>query len=492
MSKIIIGFFVILVICSTSFAQKKSRLPTAKAGSFKEFKLKDVPDSHWAAKSVYDLIRLGVTQGYPDGTFRGMKNITRFEAAYFLAKLAENLHGIEMEKISSELKSEFADIKLALKEKENALSARGTFEANYYVGNIFSGVNSDTQAKSPKGPIFNYRLRTTFLSVLDEGAALKINFDSMNGGYYGGGANLLTDLLDIEGTFRTDTPIPLEIKAAAGSGPKRHLYNNPVIPSENGRTYIRPYSGFSILSELPRFLIGFSYAAHNIKDAASGIPGSVDISRLSPQIGWIFPKIFILGRTQLKISADYFKSESLGKSNAKPGMFISFKPANNIELSTAIKAGELNGALGKKNLAVREEISFKDIFGSGSSMDLNAIVAGGEYILMENGVDILDEWALLGFDPFDRPYMNGSKALEFKIKQFVSDDIIFVLNSVAYLSPNYKFGKGYPNSRLTTEGKIIYNISQKIDLHSSLRVENDPNAAVPTNDALIFGLNYSF
>jgi hypothetical protein len=56
--------------------------------------LKDVPSNHWAASAVYDVVQLGVVQGYPDGTFRGNRNITRYEAAVMISKLAKVMEGM--------------------------------------------------------------------------------------------------------------------------------------------------------------------------------------------------------------------------------------------------------------------------------------------------------------------------------------------------------------------------------------------------------------
>lgn len=55
--------------------------------------LKDVPNSHWAKDYVYELVNMGVTTGYPDGTFRGSKNISRYEVAVMMSKLANVLEG---------------------------------------------------------------------------------------------------------------------------------------------------------------------------------------------------------------------------------------------------------------------------------------------------------------------------------------------------------------------------------------------------------------
>ena len=47
----------------------------------------DVPASHWAAKSVITLATNGLEEGNGDGTFRGNRNITRYEIATLIAKL---------------------------------------------------------------------------------------------------------------------------------------------------------------------------------------------------------------------------------------------------------------------------------------------------------------------------------------------------------------------------------------------------------------------
>jgi len=49
----------------------------------------DVPVDHWAAQFVEKVKALGLMQGYPDGTFRGDKPLTRYEMAALLAMLAE-------------------------------------------------------------------------------------------------------------------------------------------------------------------------------------------------------------------------------------------------------------------------------------------------------------------------------------------------------------------------------------------------------------------
>lgn len=49
--------------------------------------LTDVPAGHWAKDAIDLLVSKGILLGYPDGTFRGTQNLTRYEAAVIIARL---------------------------------------------------------------------------------------------------------------------------------------------------------------------------------------------------------------------------------------------------------------------------------------------------------------------------------------------------------------------------------------------------------------------
>ncbi|MBI3038489.1 S-layer homology domain-containing protein [bacterium] len=51
----------------------------------------DVPFSHWAYDAVNKLASKGLLQGYPDGTFKGEKHVTRYALAMVTAKLYANI-----------------------------------------------------------------------------------------------------------------------------------------------------------------------------------------------------------------------------------------------------------------------------------------------------------------------------------------------------------------------------------------------------------------
>jgi hypothetical protein len=53
--------------------------------------LTDVPAGHWAKDAIDKLVSQGIILGYPDGTYRGTQNLTRYEAAVIIARLLDQV-----------------------------------------------------------------------------------------------------------------------------------------------------------------------------------------------------------------------------------------------------------------------------------------------------------------------------------------------------------------------------------------------------------------
>ncbi len=53
--------------------------------------MQDVPLGHWAYQSIEQLVQLGILEGYPDGTFRPNRTMTRAEFAQAIARAYRNL-----------------------------------------------------------------------------------------------------------------------------------------------------------------------------------------------------------------------------------------------------------------------------------------------------------------------------------------------------------------------------------------------------------------
>ena len=70
----------------------------------------DVPRDHWAYDAVTQLAADGVVEGYGDGTFRGDRNITRYEMAQMVAKaMAKGDMSASDRALVDRLAAEFAD-----------------------------------------------------------------------------------------------------------------------------------------------------------------------------------------------------------------------------------------------------------------------------------------------------------------------------------------------------------------------------------------------
>jgi len=306
------------IFCQAVIAQ--CTLSAASSSGTEEFKFRDVPDSHWAAPSVYKLVNLGVTQGYPDGTFRGTKNITRYETALFMAKLADSLGYAAFEKLGSELKSEIKAMQS--QSSPGRLKVSGNFETNIMSSNVLVS-RSDPVSSGDKTTLMNYRLIATAVSDLDNSGRFKLTLDTMDGGYYGGSEKLLSDLIDIEGSFSANMGLPVLLTATFGPGPVRHLYGGTAFPSEYGRVYVRPYPGIKLSSKISLLDAEIGYFAHKINATDPVLPGEVGVSRVSGKISLPFKKIPMFNNGSVAILGDYFYQNQ----NVSAPILTNFKPS---------------------------------------------------------------------------------------------------------------------------------------------------------------------
>ena len=82
----------------------------------------DVDTSSWAYQAVSQLSDQGVVDGYPDGTFKGDKNVSRYELAQIIARLMakeESLNDSQratVQKLSAEYAGELQSLGVRVKE----------------------------------------------------------------------------------------------------------------------------------------------------------------------------------------------------------------------------------------------------------------------------------------------------------------------------------------------------------------------------------------
>ena len=84
---------------------------TAGVSAFAANPFSDVTPNDWAYQAVSDLSAQGVVEGYPDGTFKGERKVTRYEIAQIVARLMakeDQLNG-EQQATLNKLAGEYAD-----------------------------------------------------------------------------------------------------------------------------------------------------------------------------------------------------------------------------------------------------------------------------------------------------------------------------------------------------------------------------------------------
>ena len=84
---------------------------TAGVSAYAANPFSDVTPDDWAYQAVSDLSAQGVVEGYPDGTFKGERNMTRYELAQIIARLMakEDQLNAEQQATLDKLAGEYAD-----------------------------------------------------------------------------------------------------------------------------------------------------------------------------------------------------------------------------------------------------------------------------------------------------------------------------------------------------------------------------------------------
>ncbi len=134
----------------------------------------DVSTSDWAYQAVSDLSDQGIVEGYPDGTFKGERNITRYELAQIIARLMakEDQLNAEQQATINKLASEYADELANLGVRVSNLEKK--------VGNIYwSGdARMRYQDKSVGDDGYNGRFRVNVKGQVNEATYVQGRFVS--------------------------------------------------------------------------------------------------------------------------------------------------------------------------------------------------------------------------------------------------------------------------------------------------------------------------
>lgn len=142
----------------------------------------DVPANHWAYKAVSDLAKAGLIDGYGDGTFRGDRQLSRYEMAALVAKLsarydkADTVQKAVIERLQAEFSGELQNMgvrisNLEAKTDNVKLSGEFRFKA--------AGTRETADGQTEKSSTAWVRTRLWATAQIDEHWTGKIRFQNI-------------------------------------------------------------------------------------------------------------------------------------------------------------------------------------------------------------------------------------------------------------------------------------------------------------------------
>lgn len=213
--------------------------------------LVDVPSGHWAEDAVQKLVDSGLLEGYPDGTYKGDRPLTRYEYAMVVARMMdkmdaelcakddpdcagkdysgdiEELKGI-IEKLAAEFEDELAALKVKVDQIETKVAGiEDKLESTFFnidiSGNIRQRIdvpNSDLTAlglaQNFLGPMYDPGLTTVTAGTTYNVAAgyEMVPYLELNGG----AGEKVNFSIGLEQYFRNDGAVgPLDLDANVGN-----------------------------------------------------------------------------------------------------------------------------------------------------------------------------------------------------------------------------------------------------------------------------------
>ena len=138
----------------------------------------DVTPQDWAYQAVAQLASQGIINGYPDGTFKGQNNITRYEMAQMVAKALVRQDRVDAEqnaiinRLANEFSAELNNLGVRVATLENKVGnfaftgdARLKYEGSHTTENAY--VN-DEDSETFKRSKFDYRARVQFEATVND------------------------------------------------------------------------------------------------------------------------------------------------------------------------------------------------------------------------------------------------------------------------------------------------------------------------------------
>ena len=132
----------------------------------------DVTPQDWAYQAVSQLASQGIVNGYPDGTFKGQHNITRFEMAQMVAKAMARQDRVDAEqnaiinRLANEFATELNNLGVRVSTLENKVG-NFSFTGDARLRYQHSKVKNEDKSETYKSK-FDYRGRVQFAATVND------------------------------------------------------------------------------------------------------------------------------------------------------------------------------------------------------------------------------------------------------------------------------------------------------------------------------------
>lgn len=460
---------------------------------------KDVLPDNPAYDAISDLVERGVnvSQGYPDGTFRGDKDINKYEAAYFMATLALNLRQTASVEIDfSDIDEEISYIRndiMSLKQNqatENAITYYGSVELKSKFGSVFA---YDQDHRNPFGPENNYRFKYTVEKTLGEDANIKVNLDTMDGAFNSSALrSFATKLIDIEGNLIVDVGLenPLKIKTLFGPGTVLHRDTSGVAPSEDGTYYTRPRPTFMVGTVMGDWNVVGAYTCRGVADN-----GNVGTSEVNLQLGRKIGSFPLLGSVEALSTSRYVFIDFMNPTSM-PNDFkeeLSVLMVQSKDISGKLLIGSASTDHPNSQYYLNFEVYAKNLLNKGSSVN---------FIFHSVGMDYRMPFDALEFIPtnlFSRKVSDGTLDIELEVMIPLSSTLTLKSKSDAVTDNFGEIDRDAPGSSFTQEFSFDYLMSKDLTLNSFYRyyfvpskIDQFSNAVPEISDLVGIGLIYRF
>jgi len=496
MKRLLSLFFLIGLLCVPSYSATNEAILTfelktlgvsQEAPKTERQVYRDVPAEHWAASSVNNLVKLGVTQGYPDGTFRGENFISRYETSVFLSKLAHagQTRSAINEKLMEELRSEVYKLRYTLDQYKKPIERKrpvsGSFTSRTILGNIVSANAASSIINARLGPVVDYRLVASYRQEFDEDTFVKVGLDTMDSAVMGG-RDFVKEMLEAEARVSSKWGLGLNMTSGPGLVIHREGAIN-IFPSEDYRAYIRPNNGIKLFYEKSGLDTGIGYKATAVTTS-----GAASINDTFAYIGYDLKNTFF-GDVTFKYSLDFFSTDLRAKYATAESIISIFEmvlePAKKTEL--AVKYGASSSQNTPHNAFASLSLVSGDLFRSGGTVKLFANKIGSDFF------DYPTYAAITGVNLFDKLYQAATYDVGMEVSQVVSKSLSFRMIADIVTGPTGLYGKDEPKSNATFELDMDYGLFENAVLTFGFRTYQNPSAlANATSDMLALGFRYNY